>query len=806
MAVKDCIDRINKAAGRVLTDAEVVSVVARVHKEVARLARKEGFDSRGGGLPDFKALPPGLIREAAISAAKGLLHDAQKKRQNVALAIIAHDRIKAEIDTHKTVAKGLGRVMEMVDEHAKAIEATYLARMRETMEATNPRFFGLIEDAKGVRDLLLEMFGEDSGNPVAKKAGKIWRDTAEAIRQRWNRAGGDIGLLADWGMTQSHDMRLVLKAGQQAWTDFVMTRINRSRYKTDTGRQMTDLEIRNGPLAASFKTISTDGVMNIVPGDPRGSAMLAKKHAEHRVIHFETADGWLEYANKFSGRSIYNTMTHHVSTMARDIALIEDMGPNSGHQFQYWHDMAAIEGTAGRKLDYLRAFYAQLDGSANYVVDYKVARFYQALRNYTVAVKLLGAPLSAVTDFATGARTARFNRLPALRYASNMIKSFNPLDKRDQRRANNVGLGLGAMISEANRYSEGAMGAGFSSLLASASMRATGIVAFTEAGRRGFQISMVATLGDLTAKPWADLHPGDKAQLKHYGITPADWKILQKAVGEDWGGENTRVLTIDSIRLLTDADLGSTGAAAERARDTLSTKVLAMTLAEGDFAVVTPGAKERAIMHSIISGRGKGTRSGELAAVLWMFKSFPIAMISKHWMRGWGMKTTGGKAAYIGSVVIGTTILGAVALQLKDLSKGKELRDMTTWEFWVAAFLQGGGLGIFGDFLFSDESRFGRSFVETAVGPVWGGMLPDLKDLTLGNIHQAARGEATHFGAEALKFGMNNTPLINIWYGRALLDRVMFQQMQEHLSPGYLEKVRQRSIKATGQDIWNRPR
>jgi hypothetical protein len=62
-----------------------------------------------------------------------------------------------------------------------------------------------------------------------------------------------------------------------------------------------------------------------------------------------------------------------------------------------------------------------------------------------------------------------------------------------------------------------------------------------------------------------------------------------------------------------------------------------------------------------------------------------------------------------------TTIGGALALELKEIAKGKDPRPIPRAkdpalehaEFWGAAMLQGGGWGIFGDFLGSTENRFG---------------------------------------------------------------------------------------------------
>lgn len=149
-------------------------------------------------------------------------------------------------------------------------------------------------------------------------------------------------------------------------------------------------------------------------------------------------------------------------------------------------------------------------------------------------------------------------------------------------------------------------------------------------------------------------------------------------------------------------------------------------------------------------------------------------------------------------------MLGALVLQLKDVTKGKKPRDMDTRAFWSAAFLQGGGAGIFGDFIFSDQSRFGRSIVETAVGPI-GSLVGDVYDLTLGNVHQAARGDSTDAGAEVVRFVTANTPRASLWYTRTALDHLVFHQLQECMSPGYLGRMRRRVKEETGQGFWWQP-
>ena len=138
---------------------------------------------------------------------------------------------------------------------------------------------------------------------------------------------------------------------------------------------------------------------------------------------------------------------------------------------------------------------------------------------------------------------------------------------------------------------------------------------------------------------------------------------------------------------------------------------------------------------------------------------------------------------------------------------GKDPRDMTTPKFWGAAFAQGGGVGIFGDFLYTGmggQNRAGVPNWMNLFGPVVGSGF-EAVDLTVGNVGQLVRGEDTHAGAEAVRFARSHMPFVNLWYTKSAIDHAGLQDIQEMLSPGYLARMRDRARKDWGQDFWWRP-
>jgi hypothetical protein len=45
----------------------------------------------------------------------------------------------------------------------------------------------------------------------------------------------------------------------------------------------------------------------------------------------------------------------------------------------------------------------------------------------------------------------------------------------------------------------------------------------------------------------------------------------------------------------------------------------------------------------------------------------------------------------------------------------------------------------------------------------------------------------------------------NMWYTKAALDHLLWQNVMEMLSPGYLASIRSRTMKEYGQDWWWSP-
>jgi hypothetical protein len=176
-------------------------------------------------------------------------------------------------------------------------------------------------------------------------------------------------------------------------------------------------------------------------------------------------------------------------------------------------------------------------------------------------------------------------------------------------------------------------------------------------------------------------------------------------------------------------------------------------------------------------------------------------------MRGVVQEGAKAKGRYFADLILSTTLMGALAMQLKEMAKGRDPRPMTDAEFWGAAMLQGGGLGLFGDFMFSNLNRYDRGLAETIAGPVVG-LAGDIKNLTIGNVIEAVNGDDTNVASEFINFAARYTPGSSLWYVRLAMERMVIDQAKMWVDPKARQKMRRLETnykKNYGQKYWWRP-
>ncbi|HBT4071871.1 TPA: hypothetical protein MBM90_000141 [Klebsiella pneumoniae] len=816
---QECINAVQQAASRRLTQQEIKNIEDRIYRNMRQLARNDPASWRA--MTDAERL-----RRAGQLAANELTNEAALKKRRVALTIAARQRLDAFIKTYQGKdgkLEALNRTIAFhadgksnflsVESRGKATRDYALSQIQEAFEAVDPRFFHLFEDEASVRDLVYEMRGQDTGNVRAKKGAKAWAGVTELLRQRFNDAGGDIGYLENWGIPQHHSMEKVGRVPQDKWVSDVIGKLDRKYYIKDDGQLMSDAELTTF-LGEAYNTIATGGLNKLSDTGMRISGARSNRGNASRQIHFKDADSYLEYQREYGDRSLWEVMVGHLEGISKDIALVETYGPNPDHVFRSILDEVTAEqatanpertGRIKRLANSTENLYNFIAGKTQPIANPHIARWSDNIRNWMVASRLGSALLASFSDLGTMYMSAKVANIPMNRLFMNQLEAMNPANRTELARARRAGLAMESLLGSVNRWAMDNMGPSVSRWAATAVMRASGLTAWTDAHKRAYGVTMMGSLGEVVSRApdLRSLDDSDFRILKSKGITEQDFSVWKLAQQEDWGNGNTTMLTPESIMRIPDAAVMHLGLP-ERVRFEAMRRLLAAVSEEVDMAVITPGAREK-----LLTGGGlqRGTWKGELTRSVFLFKSFPISVVLRHWTRAMGMPSAGGRAAYIAAFLASTTMLGALSQQLNDLASGRNPREMTgkdAGKFWLGALLKGGGLGLYGDFLLSDHTRYGGGALASMLGPV-AGLVDDVVKLAQGIPLNAVEGKPEQTGGDLVKLGKGLIPGANLWYAKAALDHMIFNQLQEYFSPGYLRKMEQRSKKEFNQTYWWRP-
>ena len=816
---QECINAVQQAAQRTLTAREIQNIEDRIYRNMRQLARNDPASWRQ--MTDAERL-----RRAGQMAADELQQEAGLKRRRVALTIAARQRLDAFINGYQGTDGKLGALNRTiafsadgksnflsVESRGKATRDYALSQIQEAFEAVDPRFFHLFEDEKGVRDLVFEIRGQDTGNIKAKKGAKAWADVTELLRRRFNDAGGDIGYLENWGIPQHHSMEKVGRATREQWVSDVIGKLDRKYYIKEDGQLMSDAEV-TAFLGEAYNTIATGGLNKLSDSGMRLSGARANRGNASRQIHFKDADSYLEYQRQYGDRSLWEVMVGHLEGISKDIALVETYGPNPDHVFRAILDEVTAEtatvnpqrtGQVKRMANSTENLYNFISGKTQPIANPHIAQWSDNIRNWLVASRLGSALLASFSDLGTMYLSAKVTNLPMNQLFRNQLEAMDPTNRTELARARRAGLAMESLLGSVNRWAMDNMGPSKARWAATAVMRASGLTAWSDAHKRAYGVTMMGSLGEVVSRSpdLRSLDGGDFRILKSKGITEQDFSVWKLADQEDWGKGNNTMLTPESIMRIPDDAVKHLGAP-ERVKFEAMRKLLGAVAEEVDMAVITPGAREKMITGG---GLQRGTWKGELVRSVFLFKSFPISVVMRHWSRAMGMPSAGGRAAYIGAFIASTTILGALSQQLNDMASGRNPREMTGEDapkFWLGALLKGGGLGLYGDFLLSDHTRYGGGALASMLGPV-AGLVDDVVKLGQGIPLNAVEGKPEQTGGDLVKLGKGVIPGANLWYAKAALDHMIFNQLQEYFSPGYLRKVEQRSKKEFNQTYWWRP-
>lgn len=816
MAAQDCIDEIRAAAGRPLSDDEVTQILEELERRrrnrragarletleeellnaadelVAELDLAARIEQRNG-LINIKVLNDARRFAGLVDQATGDPSLALSARNVGINARVPEARVSADGRAHALMTQYLGGLIAALrrDGLLEIFNSRQLEReiARELAELSKPA-----EAARPGR----------SGSREAERIAKAIDQVRRAAVARENRAGAWIRPLPGYVVRQSHDMHKLRRAGFQAWRETVLPLLDADRTFGGADPEAFLKGAYDGLVSGrhirSGGSQETDVLFAF-----KGPSNLAKRISEHRVLHFRDADAFMDYNARFGRGTLTEALFHEFERAARNTALMETWGTNPRAAFdRILGELKDKHRGDPEKLDRLNRSslqnqFDEVEGLTRIPVSPSSAAVTSGILAVETLSKLGGATLSAFGDlgFRAGelAREGRGNLLQVWRdNLSSLLEGMAPADRRLT--AELIGVGIDGQIGAiASRFSAQDDLPGRLAKLHQVFFKLNLLAPWTDGNKRGLALLWSRELAMKAGQGFEALDPGLRELFGIYGIDGPRWEVLRRAVRPESDGRT--YLMPDAVRDLPDEAFAGltekvTPRAARKLRDELETALRSYYVDRAEAAVPTPGARERAILRQ---GTRPGTPAGIAARLVGQFKAFPVTVLTRVLGRQQGADTTAdffrnlanGKGDVMGLVhmIVATTVLGYVAQSAKELAKGRSPRDPADPATWQAALLQGGGLGIYGDFLFGEFNRFGRSLTATLAGPALG-TADDIAEL----LARIRAGEDP--AAQALRVTAANTPFLNLFYTRLAIDYLVLFQLQEAANPGFLKRMERR--------------
>lgn len=798
-----------------INNAEAEGTITAEQAQEARDLFEE-FDADYQG----KMAPGAAETKAAQDAFAALQKEVMERKRRKLLQVRNWQQIRMNLESYRNLQgqQDFGRAAEAlfasdglarysnIEFRQQAVNNAMTRKLYNVLGNFRRNLIGQTRNKAQQENFVRAAFGEQVEDASAREMAESWKEAAEYGRKRFNAAGGRIPKLENWGFPQAHNMLAVRKASFQEWRDFIKEKLDANRMiDQKTGLPFTPERLELA-LFDVYETIRTDGMNKLTPSGAGRGRSLANQRLDHRFLVFKNADSWMEYQKQFGNPEIFDAMMGHVSNMARDIAIMEVLGPNPNATVQFLKQTIqkqaagdeAAESAARSAASRLDNFYMAVTGKTNAPINSKFGAGFAGLRQLLQSAQLGAAAISAVTDLNFGRMARGFVGLPQTKMLGNYLKFMTPLAFEEKKRlAIRMGLiaeGWSSLAAAQMRYVGDISGPEITRRISDFVMRASLLSPMTNSGRWAFGMEFLGGLADNVGKTFDQLDPRMQKTLERYNIRADHWDIMRTTELYDY--EGAKFLRAEDIEMRTDL--------APTVAQDLATRLMEMVETETNFAVPSSSLRGRI---ALTGETRPGTIAGELTRSFAMYKNFGVTLINTHVARGMQQPGVKGKGRYYADLLISTTLMGALALQMKEISKGRDPRPMDSNEFWLAAFLQGGGLGIYGDFAFSDVNRFDRGLAETVAGPVVG-FADDLRKLTLGNMVQASQGDDTNFSREMIKFAGRYTPGSSLWYSRLALERMVLDQMQLYADPkakSNMKRLESKFRREYGQKYWWRP-
>ena len=676
------------------------------------------------------------------------------------------------------------------------------------------------------------------------KLAEIMEKHSELTRQALNARGANIPKMWGYVVRQSHDQFNVRAAANRlgknvddiiadptlkgtdinynknftAWKDFIMQYLDGDRTFGNTDNIDSFLMNSYNSLVGN-KIQVADGASGVF-----GSNSVTKGISNKRVLHFKSAKDWYAYNEKFGTGSLKETYYSGLMTAGRNIGMLDTLGTKPKENFEKIRVAISNRMLAKKRSTESLSSYRQFEKFMN-VVDgtvytfdggtggFAVAKWSAILRSVGNVAKLGGAVISAAADIGIYASEMRYQGRSFLGGMGEAMGGIGKIKNTKQKRDIAKGLGFlgdGTTYDISGRFQVGDnLNKGWTQIQRTF-FKYNLLSWWTNTLKENSMLGMANYYANQKGLSFDQLNKPLQSFFGLYNIDATKWDVIRKTAMSK-ADDGTEFINISELSNMSDADIKKiTGmndlskTELQIEKDKFKYSVSGMLLDRSIFAVIEPDARTKGTMTQ---GTLAGTGIGEAMRFLGQFKAFPMAIANKVLGREMAfLRDTSGNFSLrnaqdmgrgikgLASIVVTSALMGYISMTAKDLLRGKTPRDPNNIKTIMAAFLQGGGLGIYGDVLFK-EQRDAGSVAAGLVGPAPTTVI----DVGLA-LKYALSGEGGKAGKAAYRTINANIPFLNLFYVKAAFDYLIGFQIMETMNPGVLKRVEKRMKKDYNQE------
>jgi hypothetical protein len=666
-------------------------------------------------------------------------------------------------------------------------------------------------------EIMREMIGEPTGVKGAKDIARILKESQNSWRLRLNDLGANIGELDDWITRTTHNTEKMAAASKSsrliednrlAWVEYIQTRLNLKRTFADVNDPLEISKI----LSSIYDSLMTgDHLKHGGTNSIYGTKNVTNRLNSSRVLHFKDLQARQEYNIKFGEPSLQTSVFNVLTSSAKNIVIMQELGTNPQDTF---NKILALLKKKYKNSDYkivrdlnfenFQGAFSQIDGSINVIGSQTLAKIGIVVRGTGDMARLGGTLITSFADLAPYMGTTNFQGRGLLTGLFEAINGLLGGNNRAAMEALEVVSNSIVVSNRGNVFSDGGDLTGSIGNLRNKFFKWNGLNGWVASLKSSMALGVAKFYGSLSETKFFNLEKRERNFLTLYGIDEGKWDMLRSI--KSLAVDNKRYLTAEGAKDISDSVINKYLGRKLSARELRNFKNdLELTWRnvlndQGTHGTPEPDTQIRAITTM---GSIKGTYMGEINRFIMQYKNFSVSLYKKilrREMDSYGpdeSKLIG--ASMLASTLMLGTIFGYIVLSVKDMLSGRSPRDPKKLSVIMQSFVQGGGGGIYGDFLMSEiQNQYGNGIFETALGPT----ASDIKkfiDMV------KTMNEPKKAGKKFLELAEGHTPFINLYYTKAAYDYLIGYQIKEYLDPGFFKRMKDRNEKNRGQTYYFKP-